>query len=162
MTLRPPVEADLPALQALDAAYATLHGLEPAVTEGSLRFFGRTEHSFVAEASAGAGTNLAGFVLAQAVWSGERPQVLVARLVAGAPEASEPLVKALVKSAYDSGVYDLLTRVPATDAALLELLGRESFVADRMVGLVRILGSRGARIDEPTPAASREEARSHG
>jgi len=142
MMVRPPLEADLTALTEIDSSYAKLHGLEPLLSEGALRFFGRTEHSFVAHPGQGAGA--VGFVMAQAIWSGERPQVLVARIATdGTPGAAGALVKALVKSAYDSGVYDLQTRVPPGDAPLRALLKRESFVEDPQVAYVRILGSRG-------------------
>lgn len=142
--VRPPLEADLAALSQIDASYAEEHELEPLMSAGALRFFGRTEHSFVAHEGHRAGSVPVGFVLAQAIWSGERPQVLVARIASdGTPGASEALLKALVKSAYDSGVYDLQTRVPPGDAPLRALLKRESFFEDPQVAYVRILGSRG-------------------
>lgn len=164
LTVRPPVEADLEALTALDAEYARLHRLEPVVTPGSLRFFGRTEHSFVAEEAGAAGSSSLGFVFAQAIWLGERPQVLVLRTASreGAdPGVLRSLVKALVKSAYDSGVYDLLARAPATDQALQELLVEESFFHDDQVPFVRILGSRGVgaghRAQHPVAAGARDD-----
>ena len=146
ITVRPPVEADLAALTRIDALYAERHELEPMLTAGSLRFSGRTEHSFVAEDLAASGGEPLGFVMAQAVWSGERPQVLVARVATADPAAAEALVKALVKSAYDSGVYDLLTRTARSDAALLKVLEQESFFEDRLVQHVRVLGSRGVKL----------------
>lgn len=152
ITVRPPVEADLAALTLIDAQYADRHGLEPTLTAGALRFFGRTEHSFVAEDVAAGSEEPLGFVMAQAVWSGERPQVLVARLATAYPAAAEALVKALVKSAYDSGVYDLLTRTPRSDAALLKLLEQESFFEDRLVQHVRVLGSRGVKLADSVAA----------
>lgn len=145
MTVRPPVEADLAALTRIDADYADLHGLEPVITAGALRFFGRTEHSFVAERGRDSTDGPVGFVLAQAIWSGDRPQVLVARLATAGmgQEATSALIKALVKSAYDSGVYDLLARVPSADGQLRALLTSEDFFQDDLVPYVRILGSRG-------------------
>lgn len=162
VTARPPVEADLDVLTLLDERYARGHGLERLVSAGSLRFFGRTEHSFVAESGSGSGSHLLGFVFAQAVWSGERPQVLMQRLATSdagvdpdlAAVASASLVKALVKSAYDSGVYDLVTRVPATDVALRDLLRTEAFFEDEQVTYVRLLGSRGAQVAAAAEAAT--------
>ena len=159
ITVRPPVEADLTALLGIDSAYAQLHGLERVITEGALRFFGRTEHSFVAEVLGDESAGPVGFVMAQAVWSGERPQVLVARIATdGSSTAAAPLVKALVKSAYDSGVYDLLARTPAADAGLRTLLEEESFFEDRLVQYVRILGSRGVLAAEENAKLRTTEA----
>ncbi len=162
VTARPPVEADLDALNLIDERYARGHGIERLVSAGSLRFFGRTEHSFVAESSTDTGSRLLGFVFAQAVWSGERPQVLMQRLATAntatdpdlAAAAAASLAKALVKSAYDSGVYDLVTRVPATDVALRDLLQAEAFFEDEQVTYVRLLGSRGAQVAAAAEAAA--------
>ncbi len=142
--VRPLDETDLPALEAIDAAYATSHDLEAAISPGALRFFSRNEHSFAAEDDSG---QPAGFLLAQAVWTGDRPLVLLGRVAArpDAPAAVESLVRALVKSAYDSGVYDLLARCPQGDAALRAALGEEAFRPDEQLSFVRQLGSRGAR-----------------
>lgn len=156
ITVRPPVDADLTALTAIDKRYAAEHAVEPLVTAGALRFFGRTEHSFVAEDLAAADPGPSGFVLAQAIWSGERPQVLVARLATRASgPAMNALVKALVKSAYDSGVYDLLARTPASDGALRTELAAEAFFVDPQVQYVRILGSRGVLAAEQQAGAAR-------
>lgn len=147
-------EADLEAVVRIDRAYATLHGLEELASAASVRFFGRTEHSFTAEAHGPDGVEAVGFVLAQAVWSGVRPQVLVARVAApDRPQAAGALLKALVKSAYDSGVYDLVARAPRTDPDLRELLQVEEFLPDAQLSFVRILGSRGE--------AAREAAAEH-
>ena len=139
MMVRPPLEADLTALTEIDSSYAKLHGLEPLLSEGALRFFGRTEHSFVAHPGQGAGA--VGFVMAQAIWSGERPQVLVARIATdGTPGAAGALVKALVKSAYDSGVYDLLCR--SAEERYRVFLAQEPALADRLTqsDIARYLG----------------------
>ena len=149
--VRPLDEADLPALAAIDAAYAAAHGLEGAVSPGALRFFGRNEHSFTAEDDGGGPT---GFLLAQAVWTGDRPLVLVTRLAAR-PDAEEDqaaLVRALVKSAYDAGVYDLLARAPRTDPGLQAALAAEAFPPDEQLAFVRVLGSRGAARQAGTEA----------
>lgn len=145
--IRPLTEADLEPMAALDAGYAAAHELERVVSLASLRHFERSGHSFVAEReSVGGAALVAGFVLAQAVWTGERPTVQGTRLVAdsaGAAEARPALAKALVKSSYDSGVYDLLFRAPTTDAELRAALEAEGFREDDHVTLALVLGSRG-------------------
>lgn len=157
ITVRPPLEGDLAALTQIDTEYAANHDLEALVTAGSLRFFGRTEHSFVAEDKEQPDAPPVGFVFAQAVWSGERPQVIVARLATGgSATAASALVKALVKSAYDSGVYDLLARTPVTDAEQRDVLLEEAFFEDPLVQYVRVLGSRGVvAAERQAGAASR-------
>lgn len=162
ITVRPPDEADLGALADIDSAYGAQHGLEGVVTPGSLRFFGRTEHSFVATEPFGSAETVLGFVFAQAVWSGERPQVLVARVAtADRPHVATALIKALVKSAYDSGVYDLHARVPKTDGSLGSLLADELFMPDQQAAFVRVLGSRGAEAANAAQAARAEVVSSH-
>jgi len=145
--IRPLVDADLDAAMVIDAGYAAAHGVQPLVNLAALRFFERSGHSFVAEQVDEVGaTCTTGFVLAQAIWSGERPTVHAARLaVAGAAAAttSTSLVKALVKSAYDSGVYDLYFRTPASDVALREALTGEGYLPDDHVTLQLVLGARG-------------------
>ena len=83
----------------------------------ALRFFERSEHSFLAEEEG----HLFGFVFAQPVWQGDRPTVWVAALVTApqAPaEVARGLLHATVKSAYDSAVYEVhLTVTPALEAA---------------------------------------------
>lgn len=111
-------EADHAAMHALDLAaqrradpgYDALPAREREgrlCTSGpALKFYERSEHSFLA-VSAGAPT---GFVLAQAVWQGDRPTVLVRSVVLGdgAPaETAAGLLRAVIKSAYDSAVYEV-------------------------------------------------------
>ncbi|MGM9320129.1 DUF1999 domain-containing protein [Deinococcus aquaticus] len=110
-------EADYPAMQALDL---TLQRQDPAfdslpererdgrlhTSQPALKFYERSEHSFVAEE----GDTLAGFILAQPVWQGDRPLVLVrtVSVLPGAPEGtSTGLLHAAVKSAYDTAVYEV-------------------------------------------------------
>ncbi|MFC4427479.1 DUF1999 domain-containing protein [Deinococcus navajonensis] len=111
-------EADHVALQALDLraqqhADPNFDRLPEREREGrghtslaALKFYERSEHSFVAD-SDGA---LQGFVFAQPVWQGDRPIVLL-RTLTLAPDAPEEtaagLLHAVVKSAYDSAVYEL-------------------------------------------------------
>ncbi|WP_034387672.1 DUF1999 domain-containing protein [Deinococcus sp. YIM 77859] len=119
MRYRTFAESDFAALQALDLA-AQRHA-DPAFDtlparerEGrlctslpALKFYARSEHSFAAQDDAGA---VQGLILAQHVWQGDRPIVLV-RTVLLAPDAPEGtaagLLHATVKSAYDSAVYEV-------------------------------------------------------
>ncbi|RJF73175.1 DUF1999 domain-containing protein [Deinococcus cavernae] len=120
-------EPDYAALQALDglvqrAQEPGFEALPEREREGrlstspaSLKFYERSEHSFVADAGAG----LQGFILAQSVWQGDRPIVLV-RTVVVHPDAPESvrqgLLHATVKSAYDTAVYEV--HVPASEQLL--------------------------------------------
>lgn len=75
-------------------------------TIASLRFFQRTEHSFVAEAD----DVLYGAVFAQSVWHGDKPTVWISRIMMhpDAPEtALAGLLKACSKSAYDTAIYEV-------------------------------------------------------
>ncbi|GGL71147.1 GNAT family acetyltransferase [Deinococcus aerolatus] len=111
-------EQDTDALQALDLSVQ--RHLDPAFDtlpererEGristslpALKFYERSEHSFVAEEDG----QLAGFIFAQSVWQGDKPIVLVRTLslLPGAPtETAQGLLHATVKSAYDAAVYEV-------------------------------------------------------
>ncbi|MBX3139534.1 MAG: DUF1999 family protein [Trueperaceae bacterium] len=158
ISIRPLVAGDLERLAELDGAYSSRHGLERAVNLAALRFFERSGHSFVAEVGdaavvdsaatdSTAGAELAGFLLAQAVWTGERPTVHAHRLAAhedATAEARAALAGALVKSAYDAGVYDLVFRTPRTDDALRTALLGEGYLEDDHVTLTLVLGTRAA------------------
>lgn len=130
MRFRTFAEPDYEALAALDLA--AQHHAEPAFDtlpererEGrlhtslpALKFYERSEHSFVADEEDG----LRGFVFAQSVWQGDRPVVLVRTLTLApdlsdeqAQAAAQGLLHAVVKSAYDSAVYELhLASTPVT------------------------------------------------
>lgn len=109
---------DFTALQALDLALQRradpiFDSLDEREREGRLRtslpalkFFERSEHSFLAEEAG----QVLGVVLAQAVWQGDKPVVLVVQvlLAEGAPSgAAGGLLHACVKSAYDAAVYEV-------------------------------------------------------
>ncbi|GHF57137.1 hypothetical protein HNQ07_003748 [Deinococcus metalli] len=154
-------EPDYAALQALDAA--ALRHADPAfetlpererdgrahTSLAALKFYERSEHSFVAEDDSG----LRGFVFAQHVWQGDRPIVLI-RTVSLAPDAPDGtaggLFQAVVKSAYDSAVYELHFPVtPALHAKARE----EGTVSPGPYGICH-LGSRtetapGPRVGSP-------------
>jgi len=140
--VRPPVVADLEALAALDAQYARRHGVATQVDRSSLAFYGRSGHAFVREDASGP----LGFALAHAVWDGGRPVVRLSRLVAVAddPAVLAALLEAVVKSAYDAGVYDLAADVPAGDAGAQAALRGAAFEPRPVVRFERVLGSRGA------------------
>jgi len=131
---------DLAALEPLDAAYASRHAVAPLVGAASLAFYARTGHAFVAVD----GRRPVGLALAQAVWDGARPTVRLVRLVGDA--ASLPaLAEAVVKSAYDAAVYDLVADVPAADDALVALLAGAGWGERPVRRFERALGSRSAR-----------------
>lgn len=109
---RVPDESDFPVLQALDRAaqVAYFDELPEREREGrlctslpALKFYARTGHSFVAAR----GGEVRGFALAQSVWQGDRPLVLVRAVVSSDPEAVAGLLHAVVKSAYDTAVYEV-------------------------------------------------------
>jgi hypothetical protein len=138
--LRPVEIDDLRELQALDTAYAARHGVQVALTPGSLAFYARTGHAFVAQRD----DRTVGMALAQAVWDGARPTVRLVRL-AGEPAARQALAEAVVKSAYDAAVYDLQAEVAGDDPALAELLAAAGWSERPVRSFVRVLGSRGTR-----------------
>src|SRR5690606_17954536 len=94
---------DLDELMEADARYAGATGQELVVSRSSVQFHHRTAHSVVARD----GTDVRGFVLAHASWSGGRPVVRVERLAGAAPSVG-PLLEAVLKSAYDARVYDIV------------------------------------------------------
>ncbi|GAA5532501.1 DUF1999 domain-containing protein [Deinococcus aluminii] len=130
MQYRTFAESDYDALQALDLAaqrqadpaFDTLPARERegrlSTSLPALKFYERSEHSFAAQDEAG---EMRGLILAQHVWQGDRPIVLV-RAVILAPDAPEGtaagLLHATVKSAYDSAVYEVhFPLAPALEAA---------------------------------------------
>ena len=147
-----PLDADdAEALIAIDKAYAEAHGLEPSVTTASIRFFYRSGHAFSAVDDDG---ELHGFVLGHAIFDGERPTVRSTRVASVPPgdgAALRALLRALTKSAYDAGVYDLQIDVPRGDLAGSAALALESYVPRNVVAYGRTLGSRGA--NEPAGAS---------
>lgn len=105
---------DLAAQRALEPAFDTLPERERegrlSTSLPALKFYERSEHSFVADGEGG----LCGFVFAQSVWQGDRPLVFVRTLALRpglapelADEAARGLLHAVVKSAYDAAVYEI-------------------------------------------------------
>lgn len=133
---------DAPLLERIDESYAARHGLEVTANRAAASFHARTGHSFVAEGEGEA----RGFVLAHATWTGGRPVVRMERLAVGADgdgQARQALLAALVKSAYDAGVYDLVAELPSGDAGGAAALERERFAPLPLISYGRTLGSRG-------------------
>ncbi len=155
-----PLEAeDAPAIAAIDRAYARAHGLEPRASEASLRFFARTGHAFVAEGSG----RVLGFVLAQPLFDGERAAVFASRLATPPPgdgKAVRALLRALTKSAYDAGIYDIRVELPGSDDAA-EALTAESYARVPAALFARYLGSRARTVAARTGGAERTEGE-HG
>jgi hypothetical protein len=140
-TLTRPVESgDLAALQGLDVAYAEQMGVPTLVDRAVLAFYARGGHAFVRDEEG----VLTGYVFAHAAWDGGRPTVRLARLVAhgAAPHVLRGLLAALVKSAYDAAVYDLVADVPAGDEAAASALRSTSFERRPVIRFERVLGSR--------------------
>lgn len=83
----------------------------------ALKFYERSEHSFVADQN-----GICGFVLAQSVWQGDKPIVLVRTLLhmTQDDEIAKGLLHATVKSAYDCAVYEVhLAGNAITQAAVM-------------------------------------------
>ena len=151
---RPLEPDDAPAVRAIDGAYARAYGLEPRAGEASLRFFARTGHAFVAVGEDG---GVRGYVLAQAVFDGERPTLFASRFASRPPgdgEALRALLRALTKSAYDAGVYDLRVELPAEDAAGAAALDAESYRPAITSVFTRQLGSRADAVAAAASARS--------
>lgn len=141
--VRPIDVDDLAALERIDAAAAARADREPVLTRGSLSFYARTGHAFVAEGAGG----VRGFALAQAVWDGRRPTVRLQALAVaddGDDEARAALLEAVTKSAYDAAVYDLVAAVPEGDPEALRLLADQGWRSEPVRAFRRTLGSRGA------------------
>lgn len=139
---RPVNVGDLESLAPIDTAYAGARALEGVVSRAALHLYERSGHSFVSQTDAGAVT---GFVLAQAIWSGDRAVVSVNRLALADDddlESASALVKALSKSAYDSAVYHLEVALPSSDRAPRAALEAELFFELPNVVYARGLGSR--------------------
>lgn len=123
-------DADYQTLEALDLA-AQRHAdpnfdaLPQREREGrlhtniaALKFYERSEHSFVADDG-----EIRGFLFAQSVWQGDRPIVLVRTLTVApgtADEVVRGLLHAAVKSAYDCAVYEVHYPVNAQTQAAAE------------------------------------------
>lgn len=141
---RPLEDDDLDGVQRLDEPYAARFGLDPLVDRATLAYYRRSGHAFVHDD----GGTLRGFVMAHAVWDGGRPVVRVGRMVGADEPALGAVLEALVRSAYDAAVYDLVAEVPPEDALGRDALERRAFESRPSVTYARTLGSRG-RLEAP-------------
>ena len=108
----------------------------------ALRFYARSGHSFVASDD----QEPRGFVLAQAVWQGDRATVLATRIAAESAEVYGGLLRALVKSAYDANAYEVaLLAEPGVNRELDRQLAEAGLTSSGRTLFVRVLGSRAGR-----------------
>lgn len=141
--VRPLDTADLENVQSVDAAAARTDQRPPVATRGSISFYARSGHAFVAED----GDGVRGFALAQAVWDGTRPTVRLGTLAVAQPsdgEARAALLEAVTKSGYDAAVYDLICEIPDGDDDARVLLDAAGWHPQPIRVYGRTLGSRGA------------------
>lgn len=141
--VRPLDVDDLDEVRSVDAAAARTGVRPPVATRGSISFYARTGHAFVAEDAGG----VRGFALAQAVWDGTRPTVRLGTLAVAQSsdaEARAALLEAVTKSGYDAAVYDLTCEIPDGDDDARALLDAAGWQPLRVRVYGRTLGSRGA------------------
>ncbi len=133
---------DTEVLLEIDSSYAEAFDLEVTASRGSASYHARTGHSFVALI----GQEARGFVLANAVWTGGRPTVRLERVAVRDPDdeaARMALLDAVVKSAYDAGVYDLLADHPSADGLGAKALAANGFTLLPVDSYGLVLGTRG-------------------
>lgn len=142
VVLRPLEATDLDVLRGLEGAYAARTGAAAAIDRAAVHHLARSGHAFVAARAGG----VCGMVLAHTIWDGSRPVVSVTRLVAAGddPRVLERLLEAVVKSAYDAAVYDLIIDLPRADAAGRSAVEAGGFAALPVRRYGRVLGSRAA------------------
>ncbi len=159
MIYRPPQDADYPGMQALDLELCLTEdhefmALPERERQGrlrtslpSLRFYARSEHSFVSTTDLYTDpeqpTLVYGFVLAQSIWMGDKPIVWLSqiRVHPDAPGGClAGLLHAVTKSAIDSAVYEIHL---AADLILEGIAHREGYKDAGLKHLVRYLGTRG-------------------
>jgi hypothetical protein len=158
MLFRPFDENDYPALQALDlevlrAEDPSFDQLDPLerqsrlrTSEAALKFYERSEHSFVAQDNTQGHTGddgqILGAIFAQSIWQGDRPCVWVSRLwvldAGQAEQVGEGLLRACSKSAYDTAVYEVHMSLPQKYAGFA---AAQEFRADGVYA-VRYMGRR--------------------
>ena len=124
-----------------------LHDVFPALREGmlsqkSLTFHARTDHSFVLEGQDG---KLKGVTLAQSVWNGVEPELRVAGIWVASEKMEDTaiLLDAVVKSAYDAAVYRLRFEMHEDRTDLASLLKRTGWTHEPLAVYTAQLGSDG-------------------
>lgn len=138
LLVRPLTVDDLEDLLSLDERYTREANCEEMVSDGSLSFFERSGHSFLLEE----GGEAIGFLLAQAVWDGRRPTVMVRRYWARDDRGRRALLEAVTKSAYDAGVYDISVEQPQDDRDGEKALAACGYSPRRTRLYSRVLGAR--------------------
>ena len=140
LAVRPLDIDDFAGVDALDRAYAARNACAPVAEIAALRHYARGGHAFVAQR----GGETFGVVLAHTVWDGARPSVRVVRLVGhdDSYDVLDRLMAALVKSAYDAAVYDLVVELPESDAAGRVAVEANAFGVAPVLRFERVLGSR--------------------
>ncbi len=135
---------DAEQLKPIDEAYAQYFRAEAKLTKGSLNFYVRTGHAFVAMRK----SEIVGFVLAQAVWSGIRPTLLVGYMPVAKMQdlaARLAMLEAVTKSAYDAAVYDIQVQIFTKDTVAIQSLIEKQYDEKELRIYERILGSRSAK-----------------
>ena len=138
--IRPLGPEDEYALLPIDVSYSTAHLLDPMVGRAQLSFYSRTGHSFTAEETG----MITGFILGHAMWDGSQPSVRVRRVVSSENQSyvRAALLEAVIKSAYDSGVYSIELELVLSDEASLSVLEEKGFEVRPMALYGRRLGSQ--------------------
>ena len=162
--MRPLEPADTDALTVLDQAHAVEHGVRSMVSRASVHYFSRSGHSFVAELitnDPSSGNGPLGLILAHPVWAGSGAIVRIERLAVAVSSGrvaavASALTAAVVKSAYDAGVYRLLAALPESDAVGMDALAASEFYQEASVVFELTLGSGG--LSGSNPGGSNERS----
>ena len=142
---RPLQADDSEPLKLIDETYTKFFSLESKLTKGSLNFYIRTGHAFTAVRK----SEIVGFILAQAVWNGNRPIVFINHMaVADIKDLAARLamLEAVTKSAYDAAVYDIQVQIPTKDIVAIQSLAEKQYDKRDLSIYERILGSRNVKV----------------
>ena len=87
---------------------------------------------------------ITGFILGHAMWDCSQPSVRVRRVVSSENQSyvRAALLEAVIKSAYDSGVYSIELELVLSDEASLSVLEEKGFEVRPMALYGRRLGSQ--------------------
>lgn len=112
------------------------------LSQKSLSFHARTDHSFVLE---GFDDQLKGVALAQSVWNGVEPELRVGGIWVDSENVEDTsiLLDAVVKSAYDAAVYRLRFDTQEGDLHIVSVLERTGWSREPIVVFTAQLGSDG-------------------
>lgn len=141
-TFARPIELkDAETLKNIDKIYAQQCAETSKLTKGSLNFYIRTGHAFIAIRN----NKAIGFVFAQAIWNGMRPTVFVdyiAVIEKTDLEARLIMLEAVTKSAYDAAVYHIQVQVFTKDTVAIQALLEKQYYEKPLRVYERILGSK--------------------